>query len=42
MLHSFKGQIPHIVLHSLGIQRTFLAITDYELIVHGSFASLFE
>lgn len=23
MLHSFKGQIPHIVLHSLGIQRNF-------------------
>lgn len=42
MLHSFKGQIPHIVLHSLGIQRTFSAITDYELVVYGSFTYLFE
>lgn len=42
MLHSFKGQIPHIVLHSLGIRRTFSAIADYELILSGNFASLFE
>lgn len=34
MLRSFKGQIPHIVLHSLDIQRTlFLAITEDDLFV---------
>lgn len=42
MLHSLKGQIPHIVLHPLRIQWKFSAITDYELTVHGGFASLFE
>lgn len=42
MLHSFKGQIPHIVLHSLGILSKFSAIADYELIVLRGGASLFE